>query len=199
MLGFISVLRGVRAAGSFAGYAVPMNMVRVLTCVGLAAAALFLGACETNITDKDIKPIELAELRAMVNERAKNPDRLVLIDPRSRKRFEAERLPGAINLRLPDLNKVRKRDPKLEEFSTLVVYDADRSAILARSVTKKLLELEYDEVRLFFGGIREWKAAGLETESTPGAEPLEAPAPDNGNAGENSASEATPPVDSPVR
>lgn len=172
-----------------------MNKVRVLACFGLTA--LFLGACETNITDKDIKPIELAELRAMVNERAKNPDRVVLIDPRSRKRFEAERLPGAINLRLPDLNKVRKRDPKLEEFSTLVVYDADRSAILARSVTKKLLELEYDEVRLFFGGIREWKAAGLETESTPGAEPLEAPAPDKGNVGDAGAEGAAPPSQSP--
>lgn len=147
-----------------------MNKVRVLTCLGLAAAAALLGACETNITDKDIKPIELAELRAMVTERAKNPDRVVLIDPRSRKRFEAERLPGATNLRLPDLNKVKKRDPKLEAFSTIVVYDNDRSAILARSLTKKLLELEYDEVRLFFGGIKEWKGAGLETESTPDAE-----------------------------
>ncbi|MCC6227909.1 MAG: rhodanese-like domain-containing protein [Phycisphaerales bacterium] len=147
-----------------------MNTVRVVTCLGLAAAAALLGACETNITDKDIKPIELAELRAMITERAKNPDRVVLIDPRSRKRFEAERLPGAMNLRLPDLNKVKKRDPKLEEFSTIVVYDNDRSAILARSLTKKLLELEYDDVRLFFGGIKEWKAAGLQAESTPGAE-----------------------------
>lgn len=155
-----------------------MNTVRVVTCLGLAAAAALLGACETNITDKDIKPIELAELRAMITERAKNPDRVVLIDPRSRKRFEAERLPGAMNLRLPDLNKVKKRDPKLEEFSTIVVYDNDRSAILARSLTKKLLELEYDEVRLFFGGIKEWKAAGLAAESTPGAELAPPPASD---------------------
>ncbi|MBL8762632.1 MAG: hypothetical protein JNL50_15155 [Phycisphaerae bacterium] len=154
-----------------------MNMVRVPACLGLPALALVLGACETNITDKDIKPIELAELRAMVNEAQKAPDRVVLIDPRSRKRYDVERLPGAINLRLPDLVKVQKRDPKLEAFSTIVVYDIDRSAILARSVTKKLLELEYDEVRLFFGGLKEWKAAGLLTESTPGAEPP-APAPD---------------------
>ena len=134
----------------------------------------------------------------MVNERAKNPDRVVLVDPRSRKRFEAERLPGATNLRLPDLNKVKKRDPKLEEFSTIVVYDNDRSAILARSVTKKLLELEYDEVRLFFGGIKEWKAAGLETESTPGAEsppPADdknAPASEDARKPESDAASPTP-------
>lgn len=173
-----------------------MSKVRVLACLGLTASAALLGACETNITDKDIQPIELAELRAMVNERAKNPDRVVLIDPRSRKRFEAERLPGATNLRLPDLNKVRKRDPKLEEFSTIVVYDNDRSAILARSVTKKLLELEYDEVRLFFGGIKEWKAAGLQTESTPGAE---LPPPAEGAASPAADDAPKPESDAPIQ
>lgn len=137
--------------------------------LGLGVAALLLGACETSITDKDIKPIELGELRAMVTEAQKNPTRVALIDPRSRFRFESERLPGAINLRLPQLVKVQKRDPKLEAYSEIVVYDTDRSTILARSMTKRLLELKYDNVRLFFGGIKEWKAAGLATESTPGA------------------------------
>lgn len=167
-----------------------MNMVRLLPCLGLIAIAPVLGACETSITDKDIKPIELAELRAMVNERAKSPRRVALIDPRSRKRFEGERLPDAINLRLPDLVKVKKRDPKLEEYSTIVVYDNDRSAVLARSLTKKLLQLEYDDVRLFFGGIREWKAAGLATESTPGAEL--APADDRGEPASGGAANPEP-------
>ena len=93
----------------------------------------------------------------------------VLFDARSRKAFEAGRLPGAVSF--PWL-KAEAEFPKLEVLlmdpaQPALVYcdsaDCEEGLLLARWLKKR----GYRDLTLFAGGFRDWKRAGLEQERGP--------------------------------
>lgn len=82
----------------------------------LAAAAIalvgMLGGCQRAISDKDIQPISLAEVRALTQ--SDRPDVVLLIDPRSPAAFARGHLPGARNLSLEAIDDRFGTTPELE-------------------------------------------------------------------------------------
>jgi 3-mercaptopyruvate sulfurtransferase SseA len=143
-----------------------------LVLAGIALA----GGCAPNITDADIKPIPIAELRKLTLRQAQKPqDKIVvLIDPRAAARFDAGHLPGARNLKLPQVPELSSRDPALAAYDHIVVYGTDPASAAARAMTKRLIRVGYDEVRMFPGGTMEWVEKGYALETTPEPAP-EAP------------------------
>ncbi len=132
----------------------------------LAASILIAGGCGAPKTsDKDLTIIDLGELTAMMDSAGRHPDRLVLVDPRPVEDYAAGHIPGAVSLRLPDVGEDVRRPPVLDGRKTIVVYGQDPGSAVAKGMAKKLISLKYKGVRLFAGGLRAWRAAGMGIES----------------------------------
>ena len=148
----------------------------------LSVALVFvLGGCNTNITDADVKNIDLADVRKLVSASTAKPNSrdLLLIYPRSTARFEQAHIPGARNLKLPQFPERGEIDTELASYDTIVVYGDDPADVAARAMAKRLMAIGYRRVRLFAGGLREWQAAGYRVESAtpPADQPTEASGP----------------------
>jgi len=125
-----------------------------------------VGGCDKNTRDTDIKFARLSEVRALVDRRDRGEKEVVLlIDPRPEKAFAAGHLPGARNLRLPQVDPKKDTDPEIEKFDRLVVYGDDPASAAARGMAKRLLAVGYKGVRLYSGGVKEWLSRGYETET----------------------------------
>lgn len=137
--------------------------VAVVTLVG----ALVPACGERKVDNTDIQFIDLTQLRVLMSEDLDNPNRLVLIDPRIPADFSAAHIPGAENLRLPDVQKYTGRDPAIDRHDYIVVYGDDPGSAVAQGMTKTLLSRRYSKVRMFAGGMAEWKKAGFAVQSSP--------------------------------
>lgn len=115
-----------------------------------------LGGCE--ISDKDIKYVGVAEVRQLQTRAEREPRTLLLVDPRSPAAFAKERLPGAMHMEFRSDMKDRGVDPRLAAHRNIVVYGDNPGSAAARGMTKRLMHVGYDGVRLFAGGIEEWKS-----------------------------------------
>lgn len=138
--------------------------------VGLVLGAVLLGAgggaggCSKQITDRDIKPISLVEVRALVESERSGRGGALLIDPRGPSAFAAGRLPGARNIQLSEVKPEDGVNPALDRYGQLVVYGDDPGTGSAVAMTKRLMMTGYKNVRMFMGGLSEWKRAGLPVE-----------------------------------
>jgi rhodanese-related sulfurtransferase len=150
----------------------------------LGAAVLFLTGCQKQVTDRDIEAITLDETRTLYALQRRSPDRkiVVFIDPRASRDFEKGHIPGARNLHLPKFKRRGGRDPELEAYENIVVYGENPGDLFAPGVVKRLLELGYDGVRFFAGGLAAWsrvysvESSAPEQSPDPGDSPaLEAP------------------------
>ncbi len=140
-------------------------MSRILQRLGamaLVSGLGALGACQANVTDADIRIAELSEVRALTLQQERSPREriVVVIDARSSDRFGDGHIPGARNLHLPDLPQRGRKDPVLDSFRHIIVYGENLGTPSARGMTKRLMVFGYDGVRLFGGGMSEWRAAG---------------------------------------
>lgn len=133
----------------------------------LALSTALLVGCDKNITDNDIEFIDISELRVLVDSSTPGSRSLLLIDPRSEASFTAQRLPGAVNIQLPQIDPEGDEDPALQPYANLVVYGENPSSAPARAMTKRLLSAGFDDVRMYAGGVEEWAAANFPTESGP--------------------------------
>jgi 3-mercaptopyruvate sulfurtransferase SseA len=157
------------ALGDRAGYARRMkNRDRAehspaawnLLRAGIAAAAVMavggLAGCE--ISDDDIEFVSIAEVRQLQVRAEKSPKDLLLVDPRSVAAYRRAHLPGAINLELrPDMEE-RGVDPRLASYDQIIVYGDNPGSSAAKAMTKRMMIVGYDDVRLFAGGLEEWQA-----------------------------------------
>src|SRR5690606_27734535 len=89
----------------------------VKLAIGAAILGVAAGGCNKQITDRDIEPISLTEVRALVE----RPGSALLIDPRPPSAFAAGHLPGARNMQLADVRPERGVDPALDRYGQLVV------------------------------------------------------------------------------
>jgi len=139
----------------------------------LATCLLFAVGCEKDTRDSDIVNVKLAEVSELVKDAEGKPLALLLIDPRTQTEFEEGHIPGARNLLLTRFDGEKGRDPRIASFGETIVYGEDPSSPVARAVAKRMLAMEYKDIRFFAGGLNEWKAANLPIETGP-SKPLPA-------------------------
>lgn len=137
--------------------------------VGIAAAGLValasLGGCESGVSDDDIELHSVGDIRAKQVTLEENPRAMLLIDSRSPAQFRERRIAGAINFTLaqaPTGNAAA--DGRLMGYESIVVYGNNPGDNSAKGLTKRLMELEYDDVYWFSGGLEEWVLSGGATE-----------------------------------
>lgn len=130
--------------------------------LAMACAVLVAGGCQSRVTDADIRNVELTEVRALAlrQERAPEDRILMLIDARSSARFADGHIPGARNVHLPDLPSRGRKDPALDSYRHIIVYGENPATPSARGMTKRLMSFGYSGVRMFGGGMSEWRQAG---------------------------------------
>lgn len=124
---------------------------------------LLLVACKGNprVSDKDVK---LIDYPAVVKLRADTKSKTVVVDVRSEEEFAKEHIPGAINIKLPE---IVTGDQRLAEAKTIVIYDSGlRRYSLSNAGAKKMLSIGYDNVFDFRGGLNVWTKSGGATEGT---------------------------------
>jgi rhodanese-related sulfurtransferase len=136
----------------------------VLACAGLAGG--MVGGCERKTRDTDIKIISLSEMRSLMDRQSEGrAGEIVLVDPRPVHAFEAGHIPGARNIQLPQIDPRGSGDPTLSSYRHIVVYGEDPGSAVARGMTKRLIAVGHRGVRLYAGGMREWRGRGYEVPS----------------------------------
>jgi rhodanese-related sulfurtransferase len=142
----------------------------------LLAALALLAGCEKSTRDKDIELISAGEVREL-QERAGKGERnlMVLIDPRPAKHFEAGHIPGAINLTLPQVPRDGGAVAELDRYQHLIVYGNDPASAQAMGMAKRLRDTDHSGVRLFAGGLHDWRRLGYPVEAPPPADTADRP------------------------
>ena len=121
----------------------------------LIFALLLLPACaafEQKTSDADLveRTVDTPRLLELMRNRSRP---VALIDVRSEADFVAGHLPGAINIPLP---RITAGDPRLAEAHTLIVYGDGWTDILTPAAAKKLIDLKYNNVYAYRGGVELW-------------------------------------------
>jgi rhodanese-related sulfurtransferase len=129
----------------------------------LAAAGIFLGGC--SVSDADIEYIDLSQMRQMHSEAQKPGKSVFLIDPRTPSQFADGHIPGAKNILLPSIKATSKPDPDIEEYGLIVVYGNDPASVAAKGMTKRLMEIGYDDVKMYRDGFFAWQLNKLPVET----------------------------------
>ncbi len=133
----------------------------------------------TKISDKDVlrDALEVSDVAKVVQKgevtAGSGGPSTLLLDVRTADAYAAGHLPGARNIRLPQIDP-KEKDPDLDRYKTIIVYDQNRGSASGMAVAKRLLIADYDDVRLFEEGFDAWKRAGLPVERSA---PAKAPAP----------------------
>ncbi len=146
----------------------------------LAVVAALCQGCTNNISNADIEPISLIEVReALASGKEKN---ILIVDARSGRAFAEGHIPGAVNISIASVSERElTRDKRIEAYKVLAVYGDDPGSPAAQAMTKRFMILGYDDVRMFMDGLAAWKRAGLPVEkggtgalpvpAAPGAKP----------------------------
>ena len=113
---------------------------------------LTVGCESSGISDRNILSLEFQQVAEMLD--AGNP-RVVLVDVRQSRDYDAGHIPGAIHIFFSDL---RADDPQLKDAKTIIVCPQGWRDDLGPAATKRLLALEYKNVYLFRGGVELWVA-----------------------------------------
>lgn len=135
--------------------------------VALALATVWLAACETQTTDRDITMIDPQGAIKAMNGRTGvlglGKTKAAWVDPRSLEAYRKGHIPGAIHLPFADV--ADDHEFLLEGVTTIVVYGDDYNDVKAKGMSKRLIELGYKDVMTLTGGLRQWTAQGHELET----------------------------------
>jgi rhodanese-related sulfurtransferase len=139
------------------------EMKRILFMAGLAAVACAFvirpSALRAQGAAGEYPSLSPAETKDLLGKRSGDPD-FVLLDVRTRKEFDAERIAGAV---IVDYNSPTFRDQiaKLDRSKSYLVYC--RTGNRTNGAVKVMRELGFPNVIVFPGGITKWKEAGFPT------------------------------------
>lgn len=128
----------------------------VLVAALIASALVGAGGCKS-VSDKSIKTIGFSEVQRPFQ---KGESSVLFIDPRPLEEYTAGHIPGAIHLRLPDVDE-NDPDPALSKYKVLVVYGNNPGSPVAKAMVKLLLRSGFKEARWFQGGMDAWREAGM--------------------------------------
>ena len=139
------------------------EMKKILVIAGLAAVACaFLfrpSVVRAQGATGEYPNLSPAEARELLGKRSGDP-RFVLLDVRTQKEFDAERIEGSV---IVDYNSPSFRDKiaKLDRGKSYLVYC--RTGNRTNGAVKVMRELGFQNVSVLPGGITEWKEAGFPT------------------------------------
>lgn len=139
------------------------DIKKILFMAGLAAVAcVFLfrpSVLRAQGAAGEYPSLSPAEAREVLGKRSGDPD-FVLLDVRTQKEFDAERIAGAV---IVDYNSPSFRDKiaKLDRSKSYLVYC--RTGNRTNGAVKVMRELGFRNVSVFPGGITKWKEAGFPT------------------------------------
>ena len=113
-----------------------------------------------NLYTEHVRAIGIDHLKRMMESSGK----FTLLDVRSRSDYDKEHIKGARSLPLDEIEGRSK--PTLGQDEDIIVYCDSFVCSASTSATKLLMRAGYKNVRDYKGGLREWKQAGLPTESS---------------------------------
>ncbi len=128
--------------------------------IAIAFASLFRApALRAEDAAGEYPNLSPSEARELIGKRSGDPG-FVLLDVRTPKEFDAERIAGAV---IVDYNSPSFRDKmaKLDRSKTYLVYC--RTGNRTNGAVKVMRELGFPNVIVFPGGITKWKEAGFPT------------------------------------
>jgi rhodanese-related sulfurtransferase len=148
------------------------NPVLTLLCAlifGLIALPN-IGCARSNISDKKIQFVDLSRAVELYEQQQKEDDTALFIDARKPERFAEGHIPGARNMRTPDVDLRYGTDPALERYKNLIVYGENPGTATVNAMAKRLIEAGYNgfvkkRVKVFPGGWQEWEITGLPVEA----------------------------------
>lgn len=147
----------------------PLSALPTLLILGVLSCSM-IGCMKSNISDKKIQYIDLPRAVELFEEQKKENDTALFIDARKPERYAEGHIPGAQNLRTPDIDLRYGTDPALERYKNLIVYGENPGTATVNAMAKRLIEAGYNgfvnkRVKVFPGGWEEWEITGLPIES----------------------------------
>lgn len=143
------------------------SVVWAALCIGMLVAQ-GCGSSPDRINDSKIRDITHPQLMSLLQgERdglpaeAEAAGKVVLLDVRAPRHYAQGRLPGAVNIFLPDL---KAGDPRLADADAIVAYAQTWQDSLGPAAAKRLITLGYENVYLYRGGVELWIARGGQLE-----------------------------------
>jgi rhodanese-related sulfurtransferase len=128
----------------------------------LIAASFLLGFAYTFITKQGFfsekKPsasldiISLAQTKEIFSSKSG-----IFIDSRHEFEYKEGHIQGAINISLNEFDAHKTRLAGIAKDKLLIVYCDGAECNSSIELTLKMMELEYTNIRIFFGGWQEWK------------------------------------------
>lgn len=110
----------------------------------------------------EVKTISTEELR----QRLRENDDLQFWNVLEDDYFTGEMIPGSRRVRLSDVGR-EVSDTQLPKDTEIVVHCTGPTCPVSGMAAEKLMKLGYTDVRAYEGGLKEWKAAGLEVKGEP--------------------------------
>jgi rhodanese-related sulfurtransferase len=148
---------------------IPLSTLSALLFLGMLTCTM--GGClKSNISDKKISYIDLPRAVELFEQQRLEDDTALFIDARKPERFAEGHIPGARNMRTPDVDLRYGTDPALERYKNLIVYGENPGTATVNAMAKRLIEVGYNgfvkkRVKVFPGGWEEWEITGLPIES----------------------------------
>jgi rhodanese-related sulfurtransferase len=144
--------------------AVTLRSVRPLCLVAVMILGL-AGGCTKKTSDKDLVWVDPAEGATLVQGRPRllgggsDEPAGIWLDPRTEREYRSGHIPGAVHVPLLH-DSARGQVEQYRDRKVIVVYGNGYNSPVAIAVSKKLIELEFKDVRTLRGGIQAWEAAG---------------------------------------
>ncbi len=141
-----------------------------LTAGGIFLAMLMLGGCaRSNISDRKIDYIDLTDAVKLYEKQQKEDDTALFIDARKPERFAQGHIPGAVNMRTPDIDLRYGTDPAITRYKNLIIYGENPGQASTHAMAKRMIEAGYNgftkrRVKVYLGGWVEWEITGLPIE-----------------------------------
>lgn len=139
----------------------------LLGLFGILFGLPLLGGCtRSNISDRKIEYVDLPRAVELFEKQKKENDTALFIDARKPERFYEGHIPGARNLRTPDIDLRYGTDPALERYKNLVIYGENPGTATTHALAKRMIEAGYNgfvkkRVKVYLGGWEEWESTGL--------------------------------------
>lgn len=159
-----------------------MHKARSKTPLALFCTLMFgmlllptIGCARSNISDKKIQFIDLSRAVELYEQQQRENDTALFIDARKPERFAEGHIPGARNMRTPDVDLRYGTDPALERYKNLIVYGENPGTATVNAMAKRLIEAGYNgfvkkRVKVYPGGWQEWEVTGLPVQADKSAE-----------------------------
>ncbi len=106
-----------------------------------------------------VRSINRDELRRKLQE---SPGRVILVDVGERVDYEKEHIRGAISIPISELSMRVQKD--FGKDMEIIVYCGSFECTLSTKASEILLNMGYENVMEYEGGLKDWKIAGFLTE-----------------------------------